>query len=235
MKKEIELDENKVLEVQNTNLKIISNAQAAIVDLENATINKMFGSDGEAALAEVERQGRELARALAWWEDDFIGPVVDGAHSLWKMLCDRRRVISDPLKQKKDRAALAVGAYRLAHKTDREMREDMERKRREKEAEDQRIADAVALEKEGKKEQAAELIQQPIYTSPVTYAAPEKTKGVSDKMNWQYEIVNEALVPREFLTLDTSKIGAHVRTHKEKAIIPGIRILAVPKASFSKV
>ena len=233
MDKRIELDETKVLEVQQTNLQLMGKADTAINALEQATADKDFGPNGEAILADVEFHGKELARALKWWKDDFIGPVVTSAYDLWKMLCGRRDVIGDPLEEKKRRAARAVGAYRAAHENDRYQREEAERKRLEKIEEDKRIAEAAALEKQGKKAEAEELIEQPIYTPPVTMAAPAVTKGVGERGNWRFEVVNEQLVPDQFWAIDAAALGRQVRATKDKMAIPGVRIWFEPSASFS--
>lgn len=233
MGKTIELDETKVLEIQQTNIAIIGKAEGAILELQIATDNKLFGPDGQGALQEVERQGKEIARALSWWEKDFIGPVVAAAKELHTMMVSRRDAIADPLREKKERAARAIGAYRAAEEQDRREREEMERKRLQKEEEDKRIAEAADLEKTGAKEEAENLIEQPIFTPPVTYAAPEKTKGVGMRGTWKFEIYNRNLVPDEFWMVDQVTLGGHVRTHKEKAVIPGVRVWFEPSASFS--
>jgi len=41
---------------------------------------------------------------------------------------------------------------------------------------------------------------------------------------WKYRIVNEALIPREYLTPDLQKIGSLVRGFKEKFNISGIQV-----------
>lgn len=233
MEKRIELDETKVLEIQQTNLQLMTKADRAIADLEAATAKKDFSPIGESLLAEVEFHGKELTRAINWWEKDFIGPVVTTAYDLWKMLCARRAAIGEPLEEKKRRAARAVGAYRAAHEQDRYEREERERKRLEKIEEDKRLAEAVELEKNGKKDEAQELVDTPVFTPPVTFAAPAKTKGVGERGNWRFEITNAALVPDQFWMINESALGAQVRIYKGKVEIPGVRAWFEPSASFS--
>ena len=55
-----------------------------------------------------------------------------------------------------------------------------------------------------------------------------KADGVVRRTNWRYEIVDEAAVPREYLRVDHTKLGAVVRALKTAAAIPGVRIWAEP-------
>lgn len=232
MENKISLDETKVLEIQNTNRHLALKADEAIQKLELATRNKDFSPDVEIILRDVEDHGKEISRALKYW-DDFIGPVVSNSYNLWKMLKERQKVVSEPLEEKKKRAALAVGAYRVALETERKRIEQEELKRREREAEEERIKQALELEKEGKKDDAEELISAPIFVPPVVMSASEKTKGVSVREVWKFKVINEKEIPREFLKVDEVKLGSYVRTFKEESNIPGIMVYAEQSASFS--
>lgn len=232
MERKIELDETRALEVQQSSMVTMAEADVAIAELERATKAKIFSPDGEMVLAEVEEYGKRLSGQIKAWVD-FIGPVVQTAKELHSMMVERRDAIKDPLEEKKKRAALAVGAYRYAHDEDRRKREEEELRRRQKEEEDQRLAEAAQLEKNGAKEEAAALLDQPIAPPPVTFAAPEKTKGVGQRGNWMFEVTDESKIPDRFWVVDSSKIGAEVRTYKDKSNIPGIRVWFQPSASFS--
>lgn len=43
--------------------------------------------------------------------------------------------------------------------------------------------------------------------------------------HWSFEIVDEALIPREYLSIDTTKIGQVVRAMKADTNIPGIKVI----------
>ena len=53
-----------------------------------------------------------------------------------------------------------------------------------------------------------------------------KMKEMQARETWQFEVVDEKLVPREFMSPDPKKIGAVVRSQKKLANIPGVRIWA---------
>lgn len=65
----------------------------------------------------------------------------------------------------------------------------------------------------------AELITAPVIVS-------EKIDGVQFAENWTYRVIDEAMIPREYLIIDTKKINAIVKATKGSLIIPGLEIYA---------
>lgn len=55
-------------------------------------------------------------------------------------------------------------------------------------------------------------------------APPPKVDGISTRENWKFRITNEALVPREFLSVDERKVAAAVKLTKGNTQIPGIEV-----------
>ncbi len=60
--------------------------------------------------------------------------------------------------------------------------------------------------------------------APVIQREAPKVAGVASREVWKFQVENPALVPRDYLMLDVSKIGAYVRAMKADAKIPGVRI-----------
>lgn len=60
--------------------------------------------------------------------------------------------------------------------------------------------------------------------APVLAPTVEKTAGISGRKNWKFEIIDEDLIPRKYLTPDLIQIGKEVRAVGENLVIPGIRI-----------
>lgn len=114
-----------------------------------------------------------------------------------------------------------------------------ERERQEAEAEAARraaAAEAEALRAAGQQEAATELDRQADIEQAETVAAvreleamapavaePAKLAGVSSRSTWDFEIVDLALIPREYLLVDEKKIRGIVRALKSETNIPGIR------------
>src|SRR6185437_2956841 len=86
-----------------------------------------------------------------------------------------------------------------------------------KEAEDRALAEAQVLEARGEGH-LAEIVMQEALAAPapvvVVAATVQKVEGIASRKNWRYRIVNEALIPREYLSPDPVKIGAIVRSQK---------------------
>jgi hypothetical protein len=53
---------------------------------------------------------------------------------------------------------------------------------------------------------------------------PLVAPGVGRRDVWHYEVLDAAQVPREYLTVDHTKLGRVVRALKGAARIPGVRI-----------
>ena len=55
-----------------------------------------------------------------------------------------------------------------------------------------------------------------------------KTEGLTLRENWTFEIVDESLIPKEYLVPDLVKIRRTVQVMKDKTVIPGIRVFNNP-------
>jgi len=116
--------------------------------------------------------------------------------------------------------------------------QEQERKRREEEDRLQEIARKEAerlsrradkAEDKGNIAKAEELRLKSQETASITpFVAPtiQKAEGTSTKKIWKYEIINEDLIPRKYLTPDLLQIGKEVRACGETLTIPGIRIFS---------
>ena len=89
------------------------------------------------------------------------------------------------------------------------------------------VAEAESLQAIGETELAEQVIQQAVEAPPPVVVLPKETpkmKEMQARETWQFEVVDEKLVPREFMSPDPKKIGAVVRSQKKLASIPGVRI-----------
>ncbi|MCC6797688.1 MAG: hypothetical protein IT366_21425 [Candidatus Hydrogenedentes bacterium] len=167
-----------------------------------------------------------------------IDPVVETAHKAHKAATTLRNKLLDfeaDVKGLNQR----LGAYlaeqrRIADEARRaaeqKAREEAERLRREQE--EAALAKAAALEAEGRHVAATLALHEAEKPVPVVKPEPvmeaPKVAGISLRDNWKWRVVNEAAVPREFLQINESMIGAIVRSQKDRANIPGIEIYNEP-------
>lgn len=153
--------------------------------------------------------------------------------SMTKPLDESKKRIMDFFRKPQDILTVAEGALKrsmLAYQ------QEQERKRREEEARLQekarREAERLAARAEkadanGNAEKAAILrqeAQEKEMAAPVVESRVEKVAGVSTKKVWKFEIINEDLIPREYMTPDEARIGKVVRATTGTMQIPGVRI-----------
>ncbi len=103
-----------------------------------------------------------------------------------------------------------------------------------REDEDRRLAEAAEAEKNGDSLRAAEILNAPaeipavvprsVFIPPPPMAKPA-VAGVSFRDDFDVEVVNSALVPKEYTTPDLVKIRRVVKAMQGKVTIPGVRII----------
>jgi len=160
---------------------------------------------------------------------DAFGPIIDKAHKAHKEALNQRKKYDEPLLKAEKAIKLQIGVY--VRKVEDERREaerkvaEAEAERLQKEAEVE--AEAQRFENSGFLKEADEIREtKPV---PIIETLPDAPSldGVSISKRLTFEITDEEKVPRRFLSIDTVKIRAYIREHKEEAIghdIPGIRI-----------
>ena len=164
---------------------------------------KKAADEAKRRILETERQ--ELSK---------IEPVVadlSAKVSRWLADEERRRREAEEARRRAERDRLMLEAE-LAMKAKEAERIKNESERRV--FEDQVINEIAQRE--------AEL--QPVPDVPTM----SKAQGVTLRDNWSFEIVDESLIPREFLKPDEVKIRSVVIAQKDKTNIPGIRAVNRP-------
>jgi len=167
---------------------------------------------------------------------DLYGPIKDREYAAWKGTCEDEKV---------GIRAMAPG---MAHLETEMSRFDDERERERQKAlrelqaaevkaeavVDKALEKAEALEKKGDaegaekvREAAREKVEEVLATAQDIPEAV-KTEGLSRRENWTFEIMDVSLIPREYLTPDTVKIGRIVKAMKGGTDIPGVKAFNKP-------
>jgi hypothetical protein len=156
---------------------------------------------------------------------DKFSPLTKSAYDTWKKIIALEKELDDPLLQAESTFLKpAMGKYQREQEQIRQKAQDELRLRMQQEEEDVRMAQAVVQEQMGNKDVAEAIIAEPVYVAPVILPKPEKTDGVSYKTIWRFEIVNEALIPRQYMMVNQPAIGAIVRAMKGATSIEGIKV-----------
>ncbi len=161
---------------------------------------------------------------LKWWLE-FNKPIKQAMDKAKKLVLDRERLIADPLIRAGEEF-LVPAMLRFTKEQERLRREAEAKIQAElkKQQEEANLKQAAALEKEGKKEEAEQALNAPVYDAPVVLQKTEKVKGIGSSKNWKFQVYDADKVPRQFLMVDEKAIGQIVRALKEKANIPGVKI-----------
>ena len=153
-------------------------------------------------------------------------PIIKQAHKTWKAAIAQKGQYIAPRE-----AALKIldskgRAFRIEQE---KIRQEEQRKAQElanKEAERQRkLAEkAQARGDEKKAQEFTAKAEEVAAITPVIASKVSKIEGVAIRKIWKFRIVDDRLLPREWLTPDMNKIGATVRATKGTLRIPGIEI-----------
>lgn len=149
------------------------------------------------------------------------------AYEAYKAADQTLKRMLEPLEEGERIVKKEIGSYldeqaRIRMEAERKAREEAR-----KAEEDRRLREAVEAEAEGDTEAAEAILNDPtpITVAVVAPAAPApKAEGLSTRQVYSFEIVEEGLLPREYLIPDTVKIGAVVRALKDRANIPGVQV-----------
>ena len=226
----------------------IEDVRLAVPDLLVTTIES---ADALARLADEHERKVEASQR----------PGVETAHALHKdLLAELNRLKAPATKLKADAKALGWSCNqeltRRRQVADREaelerqakqavadMAAKVETERLRREAEDQRIEAALAFAQSGDMKQAEKLLEQPVEVAVVVpvpvfippVAVPEAPKtGTSYGVNWDFEVTDERLIPREYLMVDEVKLRGVVRAMKQNTRILGIRAVEKPTTRLGK-
>lgn len=173
-------------------------------------------------------------KALRKKVDETFGPIISAAFRAHKAAVAKRNEMDNPLMaaEKIVKSAMSIWDYEQERLRKEEQARLAEIAR--KEEEERRLLEAIAAEEEAKamgatKEEAAQeaaaIMEEPVYVPPpvVPKAVPKLQGGPVYRETWTFEVVNAAIIPREYLTPDMTKIGGVVRAMKGATNIPGIR------------
>ena len=168
----------------------------------------------------------ESVNALIKKAKECFDPIVEAAYKAHKQAVAKRDEVIKPLEQAKSKVKMLMIEY-----TEKIAREAAEAKRKaeeeeRKKLEEQRLQQAIELENAGMKEAAEAVLETPVV--PLVYLPAEptlpKVNGFKSRTVWKFKIVNESIIPREYLIVDEVKIGQVVRAMKNLTKIPGVEV-----------
>jgi hypothetical protein len=157
-------------------------------------------------------------RIKAYFEED-----VERAHKLWKSLTTKRKAALDDVEAESERLRGQRQIWKAEQDRLQREAEQQESLNAQKREQDRLAAEAALLEQQGQPELAAAVIEQAITApAPVVVLPSFVPKDLPKRLVYKWRVINEALIPREFLTRDDKKLTAYSNAMKGAARVPGI-------------
>jgi hypothetical protein len=195
-------------------LRFVDDNKVAVRDLDSLVranaVRKAIGDKQKAIAA-------ELARPKSW------------AHGLHAWFCTLERTALAPLQMLDNYEREQIRAFNDEQTRARQEREREIAEARRQADEARATAEAAALERAGEHQLAAAVVAEQLAAPPpmVVLADEVKAAGQTFRRRWTFEVVNEAEVPRDFLLVDTTKLGRYATAMKDSGRVPGVRFYFV--------
>jgi hypothetical protein len=159
--------------------------------------------------------------------DERLEPGKKKAYTAYQEWIDLIKEAKKPYLEAELYLKKAIADYAAEQEKLRKEEEARLRELARKKEEELRLAEALAAEMDGDVEEAAAILDEPVYVPPpVVQNTTPKVNGISMATTWKFRIVDEAKIPRQFLTPDMVKISGVVRAMKDATNIPGIEVYA---------
>jgi hypothetical protein len=178
--------------------------------------------------------------------EEFFAPFKSLAYQLHRKLCERESAILKPLQSLDRQRSDAISEFKRAQDSIRQQREREEAAAQQREREAQAAAEAAALERQGQPELAEAVIAEAVSAPAPVVVLPDVTRSVaglrfSRTWHWRYaggpkdvkqtppevRVRTMRMIPREYLTVDESKLTKFATGMKDTARVPGIEFYFV--------
>lgn len=204
---------------------------------ERAAALQVVDAPSYTAGGELLKAIKALRQTIA----DTFDPHVRRAHEAHKALVKEKADAEAPLTIAETTIKRALVLYTEAEERARREEEKRLQAEAQRQEEARRLEEAAALEaaalETGDVEMLAtaqEIVAAPVVAPVVVLPkATPKVAGISYRDVPKFRIVNEALVPRQYLMVNETAIGAVVRGMKGKVTIPGVEVWIEKVASAS--
>jgi hypothetical protein len=164
---------------------------------------------------------------------DTFDPICDAAHKAHKAATEKRAKYLDPLTAVQKSVKSLMSAWDDEQTRLRKVEEARLAAIARKAEEELLLMEAIAAEEEARAngatveeaaQEAAAIIAEPVYVPPVVLqkTTPKLAGGPVYRTIWKFRIVNESLIPRQYMVPDEKAIGGVVRSTQGKINIPGI-------------
>lgn len=192
----------------------------------------IIDQDSYNAAVEIRVEAKQWLKNV---RENVFGPMKSTAHAAWKKVCDTEKSVCDPVEAALSQTNRALLAWdQEQERLRREEQRRLEEIARQK-AEEERIAEAAALEAAGVDQESVNaVLDAPIHVEAVAIAPPtyEKSSAVQYRDNWggecfdllklaQYVAKNKQHI--NLLQVNQTALTQLARALKDSLAVPGCR------------
>lgn len=159
---------------------------------------------------------------------ETFDPIIEKAHKTHKEAVAQKKKYENPLIDAEKIIKLQIASYMAELERIRREAEEKARKEEEerKKLEEEKLKAVLEAKNSGNIEEAERILNEEIpepkpFISP---PPPPKLEGTGIRKIWKWRVTDKNLIPREYLTVDSTKIGSLVRSTQGQIRIPGIEI-----------
>ena len=159
-------------------------------------------------------------------------PIVKKAHEAHKEAKAQQKKHLDPLESAERTIKGKMSNYYLEQERKRQeeqAKRDEQARREEQKRKQELDEQAKKWEEKGKHEKAEErraLKEDVMIDAPIVAPQVEEVEGVSMREMWDFAIIDETQIPREYLIPDEKAIRQVVKAMKAKTNIPGVKVFS---------
>jgi hypothetical protein len=214
---------------QSLKVVTISIEEKAITIIDQARAVKVTDSETYTVAGNLWKAIGDMIKEVK----DTFDPICDAAHKAHKAAVEKRAKYLDPLATAQKNVKGLMSNYDAEQERIRRAEQARIEAEMRKKEEERRLQEAIEVEaalkaqgagKEEIQKETSTILEKPVSVAPVvlTKATPKIEGGPIYRTIWKARILNEQLIPREYLTPDMVKINAVVRSMKGKTNIPGV-------------
>ena len=206
--------------MENTEVKELSEQSTQIA--ESVQVLKVVTAVQYEQAGEKLKEIKGAQKRLDALRKSFTSPL-DQAKSA---IMDFFRKPEEKLKQAESVLKRAMDGYyqeqeRIAREAQARLDEEARKQREKLEAQAAKARESGKVEKANILETKAALVDAPVVVPQQVQMA-----GQSVRKDWDFQIVDASLIPREYLMPDEMKIRKMVKAFKEDAKIPGVKVFS---------
>jgi len=206
------MESNQIIEVQKESLDVAKKADSIIISNNE---QRNLALDFLKVIKGMQRKVSET-----------FDPIIEKAHQAHKEAIAQKNKYYTPLLAaekniKSKDVEFVMQQERIRREQEEKLRQEAIRKQQELERKAQEAREkGKEVQAEKYEDKAAQII------APTLSSRTDKIDGISYKTDWDFEVTDALLIPREYLIVDEVKIRRVVKATKGALIIPGTRVFS---------